>query len=636
MCGINGFIQKKISSYEDSLILLEKMNNQIIHRGPDQEGFFHKIISNLLTIGLAMRRLSIIDLKNGNQPIFLNDKSKVIVFNGEIYNYIELKNDLLKKGYEFITNTDTEVIINLFQEYGVESFSMLDGMFAFSLFDLKQNKVFLVRDFFGEKPLYYSLIENNFYFSSELKSIVSVFSNKLTLSKKSINLYFTLGYIASPFTIYNEVSKLEANSYCVFDCNTFKFDIFNIKAKLEKFELGSKNEILNKTHDLVFESVISRTISDVNVGSFLSGGVDSSIVSLCLSSISNRNIDTFSAGFEDKKYNELDKSRIVAKIIGSNHHEIIIRENDLIQNIDEILLNFDEPFADSSAIPSYAIAKKTSSKIKVALNGDGGDEVFGGYNKYYMGKLNSQYTKFVSKDFHNVLKDLTIPFLNTRNDNRGYRFKIKKAINSIDYNNNFYYNIISLAFKKNEINDLLKPDIYINDPLDFYKNYIKNNVHTISDFRNIDRFLSLEGDLLVKTDRTTMLCSLESRSPFLTRKLWNFSNQLPESLLIKGWDKKYILKESFKKYFPNNFLNKPKKGFGVPVGDWLRSSLKKELIEYINPISLKKQNIFNIEYIQSLVFNHIEGKVDNTFKVWAFYCFQKWYYHSFQYNKFDI
>lgn len=619
MCGINGIISSVQNNQFEKLI--GDMNNSIIHRGPDQDGFFNHNDK----IFMAMRRLSIIDLSTGKQPISNEDDTMTIVFNGEIYNYIQLREKLVNEGINFKTNSDTEVVLKMYEHYGIEFLSELDGMFAFSIYDKKKNSVLIARDFFGEKPLYYTKNDCSFIWASELKSIIEVITEKPSINKLSLNLFFQLTYIPAPYTIYEGIHKLEANHYIFYDCNNATFEINEIDQKFKSYPKMSKLEAENLTHNLVSKSVASRSISDVSLGTFLSGGVDSSIVSLCLSQQSNTKIETFSIGFEEKSFNETDKSRTVAKIINSNHHEFIISEKDLKENIDEILLNFDEPFADSSALASYVVSKKTKEHVTVALTGDGGDEVFGGYNKYYMGKLNNKYTHFINKSAHEKMVNLSNVFLKSKNDKRGNRFKIKRLLKSINYDGDFYYNIISLGFQENEIKELLKINEYLENPLSYYKEKIGSNNKTLTDFRNIDKMISLEGDMIAKVDRTSMLTSLECRAPFLNKEIWNFTNQLPQEFLLNGWDKKHILKESFKKYFPKDFLNKSKKGFGVPVGDWLRGNLKNELLSYIDKAFIEKQDIFQFETISKMVNNHLDGKIDNTFRVWTFYCFQKWY-----------
>jgi asparagine synthase (glutamine-hydrolysing) len=627
MCGINGFItkNKKIDLSEQ----LKTMNNLIIHRGPDSCGEF-TTIEDCFSIAMGMRRLSIIDLDTGNQPIFSEDQSKVIVFNGEIYNFQSIKEQLVSQGITFNTNSDTEVILKLYEKEGPASFGILDGMFAFSIFDKTLGKVFIVRDFFGEKPLYYAHNNEGFIWASELKSIIGITKVKPSINSIGLSLYLQLTYIPAPHSIYEGIKKLEANHYIELNCNENDFTILEIPKAETKYFIQSIKEAKLVTHDLVQKSVFSRSISDVPLGTFLSGGVDSSIISLCLSQQKNYKIDTFSIGFEKKSFDESDKSREVSKLIGSNHHEFIISEKDLTSNIDEIILNFDEPFADSSALATYMVSQKSKKHVKVALTGDGGDEVFGGYNKYYIGNINQKYTSLIPQGMHLKILPLVNKLMTSKHDSRGVRFKINKLFNSINYEKDFYYNIISLGFSEVEIKTILQSKISNPDSLAYYKEKMWEKSNSISQFRAIDKHLSLEGDMLVKVDRTSMLASLECRAPFLNKELWDLTNQLPDSYLINGWDKKHILKEAFKEYFPNGFLNKSKKGFGVPVGDWLRSELRFELQSYIDKSFLDKQKIFEIDVISKLVEDHLNYKKDNTFRVWTFYCFQKWYKNIYE------
>ena len=622
MCGINGLVTKKSSININEA--LNKMNNKIIHRGPDSQGVFsyHK---NGINIGIGMRRLSVIDIKSGDQPIFSENKNLILVFNGEIYNYLELKKQLIKKfKISFKTSSDTEVILHLYKKYGVKSFSMLDGMFAFSLVDKKKNKIFIARDFFGEKPLYYIKNEDSIIWASELKSIRKVVKKDLVISKKALSIYLQLTYIPAPYSIFENVFKLEPNKFIEINTDSLNLKINPIKDynKQKSYSGISFNDAKKVNHDLVMKSIESRAISDVPLGTFLSGGVDSSIVSLGLSKLSNVKIDTFSMGFEKKTFDETNKSKLVAKLIGSNHHEFIVTNKSMISDSNNIILNYDEPFADSSALPTYMVSKLASNNVKVALTGDGGDEVYGGYNKYYIGMLNSKYTKYISNKTHRKVLKFSKNFIKSRNDERGIKHKCKKLLNSISYKNDFYLNIISLGFKKNDLPYLLKEKYIINGTL---KDLISFPVKSLSDFREVDKIISLEGDMLVKVDRASMLNSLECRAPFLNKEIWNFTNNLPDNFLLNGFDKKILLKESFKQYFPQNFLDKSKKGFSVPVGDWLRDIFKDELLRLSESEYLIKQGIFEFKYIRLLVDNHISRKEDNTFRVWTFYCFQKWY-----------
>ncbi len=625
MCGINGIILSKPNNNLRQQLRL--MNEQIIHRGPDENGIY---VNDINSIGMSMTRLSIIDLQTGSQPIYNDDKSLVIVFNGEIYNFLSLREQLINKGVTFKTTSDTEVVLKLYEQYGTDSFTMLDGMFAFSIYDIPKNKVYIARDFFGEKPLYYTNFKNNFYWASELKSLLKVIDHKPEISKKGLNLFLRLTYIPAPYTIYKSINKLEANSYLEYDLNAQQYNIHHIHKPTKYSKLDIDFETAKKqVFEMVFENVKSRSIADVPIGTFLSGGVDSSVVSWALAQQSSQPINTFSIGFKKKSFDETDKSRIVAKLIGSKHHEFVIDEEDLSKDLDRVLLNFDEPFADSSALPTYLVAQKTAQHHKVALTGDGGDEVFGGYNKYYMGKINRRYTQIFPEFLHKPIKKTFETLFPLKEDYRGLIFKINKLLNAINYKDDFYWQIISLGVNDNLLSQILLPDIKINNIFQAYK-FLDNKEKNLSYFREIDRHLSLEGDLLVKVDRTSMLNSLETRAPFLNKKLWDFTMQLPENYLIKGTNKKYILKKAFEEYFPAGFLDKSKKGFGVPVGDWLRSSLKNELLSYIEPDFISRQHIFNQATITKIVQEHIHAKKDYTFQVWAFYVFQKWFISNFE------
>ena len=626
MCGINGFVTKNDTTLDELSQEINGMNNMIIHRGPDDDGVFIET-RDKCNIAMGMRRLSIIDLHSGKQPIFSDDQQIVIVFNGEIYNYLQLRQELKGKGVQFKTNSDTEVILKLYEMEGINSFCKLDGMFAFSIYDKRLNKIYIARDFFGEKPLYYAHNNQKFIWASELKSLLKVLGNKPDISPIGLNHFLRLTYIPAPHTIYKDIFKLEANHYLEFNIDK---DEYHINAIEEEFKISKAVTDFKlakiRTKELVRESVESRSISDVPIGTFLSGGVDSSIVSLCLAQMKEERINTFSIGFKKGSFDETDKSQLVAKQINSKHHEFIIDEDDLKHNIHEILLNFDEPFSDTAALPTYLVSKKTSDHVKVALTGDGGDEVFGGYNKYYVGKINKRYTSIVPKSVHNfALKSLS-PLLVTKDDKRGKRFQANKMLNTVNYEGNYYWDIISLANTQTQLQSLINPSLFKVDIFEEYKEKLGiAKPNSLTDYRHIDKIISLEGGMLAKVDRTSMLNSLECRAPFLNKKLWEFTNGLPENYLMNGWNKKYILKEAFKDEFPEGFLNKSKQGFGSPVGDWLRSSLRKEMESYIDKTLLENKNIFQVQYVVKLVEEHLNGKKDSTYMVWAYYCFQKWY-----------
>jgi len=624
MCGINGLIYK--APVEDIHSKINSMNNMIIHRGPDDNGIY--TIDDQIAMG--MRRLSIIDLENGKQPIFNDDKTLVIVFNGEIYNFLELRKKLENIGIQFNTHSDTEVILKLYETYGIESFVMLNGMFAFSIHDKVRNEIIIVRDRFGEKPIYYTVNRDRFIYASELKSIVNAAPEVKTISDTSLYLYFTLTYIPAPHTIYKDVFKLEAGNYLIVNTQSLKiekksyWDInLQEQEKIEDYTLAKK-----ELRSLLFDSVEKRMIADVPLGVFLSGGVDSTIIAAVMSKVSGKRINTFSIGYTNKRYDESPRAAIVANHINSHHHEYILDYKEILADIDNIILNYDEPFADSSCLPTYYVSKQTAKHVKVALTGDGGDEVFGGYNKYQLHIQGKIYEDFVPSKIH---EKVVKPFFNKgfgkSADSKSFFSKAKKMVNALgsDVLSN-HLNVISLGFQKEELSRLFNNKALVDNL----------NLETIFPFeslgssrlkfaRYIDKNTSLEGDMLVKVDRASMLCSLECRAPFLDHRLMELSYKIPDNYLIKGRNKKRILKETFEDLLPANFHNAPKSGFEIPIAYWFRNELKDDLLKVLSADNLEKHQLFDIDYIKSLLVQHTQNIADHSVKLWALYCFQKWY-----------
>lgn len=633
MCGINGFIVKHNlkSNIQESCI--KQMNAAIFHRGPDDSAFY---LSEDNSIALGMQRLSIIDISTGAQPMYSDDKKIVIVFNGEIYNYLELRN-LLISDYDvsFKTNSDTEVILKGYELFGKQIFTKLNGMFAIAILDYNINKTIIIRDRTGEKPLYFWHNKNYFTFCSELKSLQIFWKNfsvnKPEISRDALNLYFTLTYIPAPFTIYDGVFKLEPGNFLEIDLNDLSYlkTLYWNILPLEKEGINNYSRAKKILKDLVYDSVEKRMISDVPYGAFLSGGVDSSIVVAVMADLKpNHKIKTFSIISSNKKFDESERSNSVSAYCKTDHNPIMLDLEDIVESIDSVILNYDEPFADSSALPAFFVSKKTKQNVSVALTGDGGDEVFGGYNRYKMSQYSSLYKTYIPTILHdNVIK----PFLGAyklKNDNRGVVFQAKKFINAIsgsEYNN--LTNIMCLGFERNRLGELLNPAWRASHYESLFQDHYKQvqYLNPLQKARYLDLKICLEGDMLVKVDRASMLNSLECRTPFLDHRLIEFSYQLPDHFLISKGITKKILKETFQDMLPKGLFSMTKSGFGIPVGDWLRSSLNNELQAYSNKNFLVDQGIFNPDYIAKIVHNHLNKIEDNTFKVWTFYCFQKWY-----------
>jgi asparagine synthase (glutamine-hydrolysing) len=628
MCGINGIVRKQTSYTLSNDI--HKMNNLIIHRGPDDEGVY--LYNDKVALG--MRRLSIIDLTYGKQPIFNEDKTKVIVFNGEIYNYKELQLKLINLGCKLKTNSDTEVVLVLYELYGEECVQYLNGMFSFAIYDQTKSLLFVARDRFGEKPLYYYHSEEEFVFASELKSLVLFDSSLKKISNTALHLYFSLSYIPAPHTIYENIYKLEPATKLVINTNTLeivkkKYWHYNIDNKSEEL-ISNYNLAKKKVSDLVFDSVEKRMVSDVPIGVFLSGGVDSAIVASVMSKLRGTKIQTFTIGFDDKRYDESLRALKIANHINSDHVHCPLDYNKILHDIDKVILNFDEPFADPSALPTYFVSKYTSEFVKVALTGDGGDEVFGGYNKYLIQTTGKYLRPYIPLK---LIKSFLSSSYFENLDSKSRIVKLQKFFNSLDANSMLsHLNIIQLAFRNEELNEVLNTNNFLDirkallsicEPM---PRLINSDLQTA---RYIDFKVSLEGDLLPKVDRASMLASLECRAPFLDHRLVDLSFSLPDGFLIKGNNKKRILKEAFEWAVPKNYFNSPKSGFEIPIGSWFRNELKSDLNNYLSEDYLGIHGLINAEFTRVILKEHLSGSYDHSWKLWTIYCFQKWYFEIF-------
>jgi asparagine synthase (glutamine-hydrolysing) len=626
MCGINGIVYNEniVSSELHNEIRL--MNNRIIHRGPDDDGEY------LYTekIAMGMRRLSIIDLSTGKQPIFSDDQSLVITFNGEIYNFRELRQHLLLQGVGFKTESDTEVILRLYEKYSEGCVSMLNGMFAFAIHDLSRKQIFIARDRFGEKPLYYHAGKDGFIWASELKSILSVRPELKRISRQALNLYLSLTYIPAPFSIYENIFKLKPGHSLSINTDTLAYTI----DKYWDIELNQSTELINYDdaskyiRETLFDSVEKRMIADVPLGVFLSGGVDSTIIASIMAKISKQKIKTFSVGSDNKRYDESARARQIATHIGAEHHEFILNYNDVLNSLDKILLNYDEPFADPSSLPTYYVSSKTVEHVKVALTGDGGDEVFGGYNKYLIHTYGALYKRMVPGVVTNkIVKPLLHSPVMGRLDSKSKLGKIRKMIDSFgdDVVSN-HMNIIALGFKPDTMNKLLRRDLLAD-----YGQILSDNIEiqidndALKTARYIDKNISLDGDMLVKVDRASMLCSLECRAPFLDHRLMEYTYRLPDNYLLKGNNKKRILKDTFEDLLPRNFFNAPKSGFEIPIAYWFRNELKGRLLEVLSVKNMEKHGFFNTSYVEQLIQEHLNVKNDHSYKLWTLFSFQLWY-----------
>lgn len=621
MCAISGIINLNGGSVDQGT--LRHMSDRMALRGPDDSGVF---IDG--SVGLAHRRLSIIDVETGGQPMIIDNGNIVIVFNGEIYNFQKIREDLEKEGCKFTTKSDTEVVARAYKQYGIEKcLNLLEGMFAFAIFDKNIDKVFIVRDKLGEKPLLYYQDNENFYFASELKAFDPSLK-KFTIDKMALNLYMSIVYIPAPYTIYNEVRKLMPGHYIEFEKDgsfTIKEYYDVIKENLDN--PGDDYETAKmKLRVMVEDSVRSRMVSDVPMGAFLSGGIDSSIISTVMSKLSDKPVNTFSIGFEQKEYDETERAQLIAKKIGSNHTQFTLRYSDVLDILDDIITYYDEPYGGSSAIPSYYVAKLAAKDVKVVLTGDCADELFGGYEKY----LADYYTKRY-KHIPNLLRrpfEWCVYHTPANSTTNLFLRKAKKVIKSAkDTGFELYYDFLCTGFNDNERAQLIREDCYVGTRQYYQDMYNKLNPSWsfLQKQQMMDVGRVLEGQMFVKVDKACMHVSLENRAPFIDSKIMKYALSMNDEYKIMGRNKKRILKDAFSDILPADTLQFAKRGFSVPVDHWLKNELKDELMNVCSKEFIEKQGLFKYDYIKDIIDRHVSGKDNCKNQLWNLYVFQKWY-----------
>jgi asparagine synthase (glutamine-hydrolysing) len=617
MCGITGLVhfnrERAISPG-----VLKKMSHSIYHRGPDDEG--HYIHQN---VGLGFRRLSIIDLSTGHQPLSNQNESIYIVFNGEIYNYLEQRQKLIQKGYIFKTTTDTEVILHLYEEYGVECLQYLRGMFAFSIWDGKRQQMFCARDRFGIKPFYYYTDNEKFVFGSEIKAILESEDIDKTMSIDALDSYFAFGYITSDLSIYKNIKKLQPAHYLLL---SFK-DKPTIQIKryweihFQPDYSKSENQWQQEIEECFSETVKLHMISDVPLGAFLSGGIDSSSVVAMMARNSERPVKTFSIGFKEQEFNELKYAREVANKYGCEHHEQIV-EPESINLLSRLVNAYDEPFADSSAIPTYYVSQLARKHVTVALSGDGGDELFAGYNSY------TRFNKLYSRSFN-----FKYPFLNKlvwgnvhKLIPKHVRGKGLTYLLSQDKKYQFAY----MSWQKEERQKLMLPHLsginYLNASEDYKINILKES--NISDHVTRMQYLDLQtymvDDILTKVDRASMMNSIEVRVPLLDHKFAELTFKIPPNLKLKGSEQKYILKKTMAPMLPQSILNHEKQGFGVPISIWFKDDLKTYIKDTFNASDCLLYNYLDKTYIKDKILNNQITHVDFSDRIWALLFLNEW------------
>jgi asparagine synthase (glutamine-hydrolysing) len=611
MCGITG-IYKSNPSNDD----LVAMTEAIKHRGPDAFGYY--INDN---VALGHRRLSILDLSvNGNQPMFSHCKRYVMVYNGEIYNYQEIASELqsqYQSQISFKSSSDSEVILEAYVKWGMGFIEKLNGMFAIAIYDTVMKELILVRDRMGIKPLFYYKDEKQLIFASELKAIREAKGLQFEINQDAIPFFLNMGFIPAPHTIYKNIYKLEAGYYLKINksCNE-KVRYWNINEKISEQVIKSEKEAIVKISDLLASSVQYQLKSDVPFGVFLSGGIDSSLITAQAVAIANTSINTFSIGFKEQKYNEAVFAEKIAHHLGTNHNEFIVSENDAIGLIEEVVDFYDEPFADSSAIPTMLVSKLARSKVTVTLSGEGGDELFMGYGSY-------KWARRLSNPLIKANKGLIRKVLSGLNDER-----YKRAAHLFDEVNEkekeqHIFSQEQYYFSRNEINSLLK-SCKGSYSLNVDQNYARE-INTMEKQALFDMCYYLPGDLLTKVDRASMRYSLETRVPYLDHRLVELALNISPELKYKNGISKYILKEILYQYLPKEYFNRPKQGFAIPLSDWLRNDLSYLIDEYLNDNIVQRYSVVNHLEVIDLVKRFRSGEKYLYNRIWLLVVLHRWF-----------
>jgi len=627
MCGICG-IAKVPQAEPFFSSLLSSMCQTLIHRGPDDEGIFVE-----KNAGLGVRRLSIIDLEKGHQPLSNEDGTIWIAQNGEIYNFPQLREELLSTGHQFKTRSDTETIVHAYEEWGENCVQHLRGMFAFAIWDEKQEKLILARDRIGVKPLYYTQLEDKtLVFGSELKAILVHPGVKRSLEPKALDLFLTLEYIPAPHSIFKNIFKLPAGHLLTYKQGKIEIKKYwEIKPAPEPEKKLSKKSLLalrDELYSLLKESVKLRLISDVPLGAFLSGGIDSSTIVGLMRELGASPLRTFSIGFEYESYDELEHARRIAQKFETEHEEFIL-EPQALELTEKLIWHLDEPFGDFSIFPTYLVSKMARSRVKVILSGDGGDEIFGGYEHYQAQKLSRLPAV---PGLARVLGAVTQK-LPPSEEKKGFWNKLRRYAQGFEHDSGFrhlrWMMFLSKKAKENLYAGALKEqlgkieDINEREPFrDIFEEL--SNFDSTSAELYLDLKTYLADDIMVKVDRMSMATSLEAREPLLDHKLVEFAFRLAGKLKVHGLDTKWIFKKTMERLLPSENIYRSKEGFSIPIKHWLRKELKELMLGYLNERRIKEEGLFNFAAIQKMIDDHIQGKENYSHQLWALLVFEAW------------
>lgn len=623
MCGICGVVSFRPDIPLDPSVL-KRMNDSIHHRGPDDEGYYQDAQASL-----AMRRLSIIDLHTGQQPISNEAGDIWVVYNGEIYNFQTVRATLEQRGHIFKTQTDTEVIVHAYEEYGDECVTHFNGMFAIALWDARERRLFLARDRLGIKPLYYWSADK-LVFGSELKALMHHPDVPRQVDLAALDLFLTLEYIPAPRTIYEGVFKLLPGHRLVVEKGKLKVtQYWDVPYQPIRQSEAECTEILS---GLIKESVRLRLISDVPLGAFLSGGIDSSTIVGYMSQNVNEPVRTFSIGFEDDTYNELPYAEAVAKHFRTKHHAEVLK-SDHTDLAEQLVAHFDEPFADTSVFPTFLVSKLASREVKVVLSGDGGDELFAGYDTYLAERLDRYYGRLPRPLRQNVLPKFA-GWLPPQPAKKGFINKVKRMVEGGAFDPSLQHARWMMFLNSSEKNSLYRSDLratlYDHLTTDFFHHYFEkaNSFDRLAQQQYVDVKTYLADDILTKVDRMSMAVSIEARVPLLDYHIVEFALNLPAHMKLHNGRTKSILRQAVKNMVPQLILEKRKEGFSIPMKHWLCTSLKPMMLDLLSKAALQKHGYFDHQVVAEWIQEHLDGRANHSHRLWALMVFEMWHHNE--------
>jgi asparagine synthase (glutamine-hydrolysing) len=619
MCGIAGFVESAGASrpFEERAALLDRMCRRIEHRGPDEQG-----AEVLGRAAVGMRRLSIIDLAGGHQPMPGCDERVRVVFNGEIYNYKELQRDLEARGHKFRTRSDTETIVHAYEEFGDACVERLRGMFAFAVWDGRGERLFVARDRAGEKPLYHTVTPGGtFVFGSELKSLLEHPEVTRETDPAALDAYLTLGYVPEPLSIFCGVRKLEAGHRLVLERGRVTTESYWDFPTETDERPRREEEYVEELRARLEESVRMMLVADVPLGAFLSGGVDSSTIVGLMSRATNAPVKTFSIGFREDSFDELKYARLAARHFETDHRELIVTP-EVCRLVDELVRHFDEPFADQSSVPTYLVSKLAREHVKVVLSGDGGDELFAGYTRYAVERDRAGFARLPRLVRRGVMAPLAAQLPHGA---RGRNFIHTVALDPAER----YLDNVST------FNALGKRALYTSDfrralagrepAAELFRALAANAGGGVAKLLYLDAKTYLPGDILTKVDRMSMAASLEARVPLLERELVEFVSRMPASLKMRGDESKYVFKRAVRGLVPDEILDRPKQGFGVPNGEWINRELRERIRDTFADPRTRARGVAEPAYVDVLLAEHERGRRDHSNALWSLFVLELWH-----------